>query len=70
MSAIARYYNSRGLDVSGFGTWHILTMAERPDGSYEILSDEYDESDLLGINTLSEERQRELWRMLRDDADG
>ncbi|MBR3570055.1 MAG: amidase domain-containing protein [Oscillibacter sp.] len=49
-----------GLDVSGFGTWHILTVAERPDGSFEILADEYDESDLLGINTLSAEHQQEL----------
>lgn len=49
-----------GLDVSGFGTWHILTVARRPDGSCEILSDEYDESDVLGISTLSETRLREL----------
>ena len=49
-----------GLDVSGFGTWHILTVAERPDGSFEILADEYDESDILGISTLSAERQQEL----------
>ena len=48
-----------GLDVSGFGTWHILTVAEGPNG-YEILSDEYDESDILGINTLSEEHLQEL----------
>ena len=49
-----------GLDVSGFGTWHILTAAERPDGAFAILSDEYDESDILGIDTLSEQSRREL----------
>lgn len=49
-----------GLDVSGFGGWRFLTLAERSDGSYEILSDECDESDLFGINTLSPERQKEL----------
>ena len=49
-----------GLDVAGFGTWHILTMSERPDGSFEILSDEYDESDLFGINTFSAEHIEEI----------
>ena len=49
-----------GQDVSGFGTWHILTVRNRPDGSCEILSDEYDESDILGVNTLSAEHTQEL----------
>lgn len=49
-----------GMDVSGFGTWHILTIGRNPDGSPLILSDEYDESDLFEINTLSEEGAQEL----------
>ncbi|MBR4545724.1 MAG: amidase domain-containing protein [Oscillibacter sp.] len=49
-----------GQDVSGFGTWHILTVRGRPDGSCEILSDEYDESDVLGVNTLSAEHTQAL----------
>ena len=56
-----------GLDVSGFGTWHILTVAEGPDG-YKILSDEYDESDMLGINTLSQEHLQELLDRASADA--
>ena len=49
-----------GLDVSGFGTWHILTVAETPDGAMEILADECDESDILGIDTLSKKNRQEL----------
>ena len=49
-----------GRDVSGFGTWHILTVDIGADGSCEVLSDEYDESDILGVNTLSDEHTREL----------
>ncbi len=56
-----------GLDVSGFGAWHILTVAEGPNGC-EILSDEYDESDVLGINALSAERQQELLDRASADA--
>ncbi len=49
-----------GLDVSGFGTWHIFTVDIGADGACEVLSDEYDESDILGVNTLSDAHTREL----------
>ena len=58
-----------GQDVSGFGTWHILTVQARPDGSWEILSDEYDESDVLGVNTLSAEHMRDTGDDIPYDAE-
>lgn len=58
-----------GQDVSGFGTWHILTVRGRPDGSCEILSDEYDESDILGVNTLSAEHMRDTGDDIPYDAE-
>ncbi|MBR2742137.1 MAG: amidase domain-containing protein [Clostridia bacterium] len=39
-----------GSDVAGHGTHHKLTLAPA-DAGYEIISDEYDESDLYGVNT-------------------
>lgn len=54
-----------GLDVSGFGTWHIVTVAQG-----QIIADEYDESDILGLNTLSEAGRAELSQSQADEAPG
>ena len=48
-----------GSDVSGYGTEHKITLS-KTDNGYQILSDEYDESDLLGICTLSYSTQAEM----------
>ncbi len=47
-----------GLNVSGFGSTHYLTL-ENTHGKYKIISDEYDETAITGINTLSDERKQE-----------
>ena len=44
-----------GSDVSGFGTWHKLTLAPDGQGGYVVQSDEYDETDILGVCTIREE---------------
>lgn len=49
-------------DVSGYGTYHKITL-EEIDGQYEIISDEYDESDILGICTMNETTEAELVEM-------
>ena len=48
-----------GNDVSGYGTEHKITLSQSDDG-YQILSDEYDESDLFGICALSDSTQSEM----------
>lgn len=53
---------TENIDVSGYGTYHKITLAETEDG-YEILSDEYDESDILGICTMEESTIEELEAM-------
>ena len=50
-------------DVSGFGTNHKI-MLSKSDKGYTIFSDEYDESDLFGICTMSKEALMEM-----DDVD-
>ncbi len=47
-----------GLNVSGFGTEHYITLEKGEDG-YIIVSDEYDETPTTGMNTLSDERKAE-----------
>ncbi|MGN0335807.1 MAG: S-layer homology domain-containing protein [Lachnospiraceae bacterium] len=49
-------------DVSGYGTYHKITL-EETDGTYLIVSDEYDESDILGICTMNESTEAELEAM-------
>ncbi|MBQ8857591.1 MAG: GBS Bsp-like repeat-containing protein [Lachnospiraceae bacterium] len=49
-------------DVSGYGTYHKITL-EEIDGQYEIIADEYDESDILGICTMNETTEAELLEM-------
>ena len=46
-----------GCDVAGHGTDHKITLVPCGEG-YEIFSDEYDESDLYGVCTLSKETDR------------
>ena len=47
-----------GLNVSGFGSTHYITI-ENINGKYMIVSDEYDETAITGMNTLSDERKQE-----------
>jgi len=51
-----------GTDVSGFGTYHKITLRET-EGEYQIVLDEYDESMLLDICTITEETEAELKQM-------
>ncbi len=49
-------------DVSGYGTYHKITLQEI-DGIYQIISDEYNEQDVLGICTMNESTEAELAAM-------
>ena len=42
-----------GSDVSGYGTYHKITLSAEGD-SFRIMSDEYDETDIFGISTISD----------------
>ncbi|MBQ9349297.1 MAG: amidase domain-containing protein [Oscillibacter sp.] len=49
-----------GRDVMGYGVWHKLTLAPAPEGgAWRIVRDEYDESELLGVCTVTEETRLE-----------
>ncbi len=49
-------------DLTGYGIYHKVTL-ENVDGSYRILTDEYDESNYLGICTMNQSTQDELLAM-------
>jgi len=49
-------------DVSGYGTYHKITLAEN-EGQYIIISDEYNERDIFGVCTMNEITEAELSEM-------
>lgn len=51
-----------GTDVSGHGVSHKVTL-KVVDGSYQILSDEYDDRDFVGLCTMNESTKQELIAM-------
>ncbi len=55
-----------GLNVSGFGTTHYITLSNGENG-YIIVSDEYDETPTTGMNTLSEERKAETAQLSEEE---
>ena len=55
--------NISATDVSGFGVYHKITLKESVNNSYHILTDEYDESDMLGLCTMNSSTKEELLSM-------
>ena len=54
--------NVQTVDVSGYGVYHKVTL-EAVCETYSILTDEYDESDMLGICTMNQSTEDELIAM-------
>ena len=51
--------NDENSDTSGYGTYHKLTF-EKTESGYELLQDEFDESDLFGISEISDDTRNEM----------
>ena len=50
-----------GQDVTGYGSWHKITLApDENNNNYIILSDEYDESDILGLSTMQDDTRLDM----------
>lgn len=47
-------------DTTGFGIPHKVTMVKNEDGTYQLLTDEYDAADSFGVCTINESTYREI----------
>ena len=60
--------NVAATDVSGHGVYHKITMKE-VNGEYQILTDEYDDRDFIGLCTINETTKQELVAMNYEPID-